>query len=216
MPEIDLVTLANTFDFLTPLRNPNWADYTSPIYELFERDPTQCLDYQVQYWLNHTTELSKIILGVPAFGRAWVMTKASGLTGYPPIPVNGTAPAGNYTATPGLLSWPEICVRIHKDKELTGDQAPLRKVGDPVKRFGTYAYRSADDEGKYGLWVSYEEPATAGLKAAYSAVKDLGGVALFDLTLDDVKGECGMGQYSILRSLKDNLIKGKTDENKGE
>lgn len=211
MPEIDLVILANTFDFLTPIRDPKWADYTAPLYELFERNPALCIDRQIQYWLNHTTEMGKLILGIPAFGRAWVMGKMSGITGFPPIPVNGSAPAGNQTRIPGLLSWPEICVRIHKDKErnATGDEAPLRKVSDPTKRFGTYAYRSADDEGNYGLWVSYEEPATAALKAAYASVRDLGGVALFDLSLDDVKGVCGMDRYPILNSLKANLIQHK-------
>lgn len=33
---------------------------------------------------------------------------------------------------------------------------------------GTYAYRLPDDSGEGGLWVSYEDPDTAGQKATYA------------------------------------------------
>lgn len=32
---------------------------------------------------------------------------------------------------------------------------------------GTYAFRLPDDNGDAGLWVSYEDPETAGQKASY-------------------------------------------------
>ncbi|XP_073846883.1 chitinase-like protein Idgf5 [Musca autumnalis] len=201
MPYLDFVTLS-TFDFLTPDRDPKIADYTASIYPLYERDPAQSADYQIQYWLNNTSSLNKIIMGVPAYGRAWIMDKESGLTGFPPIHAAGPAPAGNLTVTPGFLSWTEICVKLHKNRELQGDAAPVFKVGDPTKRYGTYAYRDADDNGEYGLWISFEEPATAANKASYARVRDLGGVALFDLTTDDKLGICGEGKYPILRSIK--------------
>ncbi|XP_037827299.1 LOW QUALITY PROTEIN: chitinase-like protein Idgf5 [Lucilia sericata] len=201
VPQMDFVTLA-TFDYVTPLRDPKVADYTASIYELFERDPELNIDHQVQYWLNHTSETTKLVMGIPAYGRSWVMTKESGITGYPPLPAGGAAPAGNLTKTQGLLSWPEVCVKLHNNKELKGEEATLHKVGDPTKRFGTYCYRDADENGDYGLWVSYEEPATAANKANYARVRSLGGVALFDLTTDDVLGTCGDGKYPILRSIK--------------
>lgn len=200
MPHLDFVTLS-TFDFLTPDRDPKIADYTASIYELYERDPAQSIDYQIQYWLNNTSA-AKIIMGVPAYGRAWVMDKDSGITGFPPIKAAGPAPAGNLTMLPGFLSWPEICVKLHKNRDLVGDAAPVFKVGDPTKRFGTYGYRDADDNGEHGIWISYEEPATASNKASYARVRDLGGVALFDLTTDDKLGTCGEGKYPILRSIK--------------
>uniref|UniRef100_A0A1A9WQR7 GH18 domain-containing protein n=1 Tax=Glossina brevipalpis TaxID=37001 RepID=A0A1A9WQR7_9MUSC len=201
MNHVDFVTLA-AFDYVTPYRVPKIADYTAPIYPLSDRDPSHNIDYQVEYWLNHTKATSKLVLGIPAYGRSWIMTKESGLTGYPPIKAAGAASAGHHSLTIGLLSWPEICVKIHQNKELEGDAAPFRKVSDPTKRFGTYAYRSIDENGEYGIWVSYEEPSTAANKADYARVRDLGGVALFDLSVDDVRGECGEGKYPILRTIK--------------
>lgn len=35
------------------------------------------------------------------------------------------------------------------------------------KILGTYAFRLPDDNGEGGLWVSYEDPDTAGKKANY-------------------------------------------------
>lgn len=32
---------------------------------------------------------------------------------------------------------------------------------------GTYAFRTNDDKGEPGLWVSYEDPETAGQKASF-------------------------------------------------
>ena len=201
MPNFDFITLA-TFDYVTPLRDPKVADYSASLYELYERDPELNIDYQIQYWLNHTSESTKLVMGVPSYGRAWVMTTESGITGYPPLPAAGAAPAGNITKTAGLLSWPEICVKLHKNKDLKGNDAPLHKVGDPTKRYGTYCYRAADENDEHGMWISYEEPATAANKAGYARVRSLGGVALFDLTTDDVLGSCGEGKYPILRSIK--------------
>uniref|UniRef100_A0A1I8Q0R9 GH18 domain-containing protein n=1 Tax=Stomoxys calcitrans TaxID=35570 RepID=A0A1I8Q0R9_STOCA len=201
MAYLDFVTLS-TFDFLTPDRDPKMADYTSSIYELYERDPAQSIDYNIQYWLNNTMAVDKIVMGIPAYGRAWVMDKDSGLTGFPPIKAAGPAPAGNQTKVAGLLSWPEICLRFHKNRELEGDAAPVFKVGDPTKRFGTYAYRDANENGEFGLWISFDDPATAANKASYAQVRDLGGVALFDLSMDDKLGICGEGKFPILRSIK--------------
>ncbi|XP_053962263.1 chitinase-like protein Idgf5 [Anastrepha ludens] len=202
IPLVDFVNLGS-FDFQTPERDPKVADHTAPIYEMFERDPTHNIDYQVQYWLNNSAPSNKINIGVPAYGRSWVMSSDSGITGYPPIErTEGPGPAGKQIRIPGLLSWPEICEKLQRDKELEGDDAPLRKVGDPRQRYGSYAYRSADDEGLYGLWVGYEEPSTAATKAGYVYAKGLGGVALFDLSLDDFRGQCAGEKYPILRSIK--------------
>uniref|UniRef100_A0A1B0B686 GH18 domain-containing protein n=1 Tax=Glossina palpalis gambiensis TaxID=67801 RepID=A0A1B0B686_9MUSC len=197
---VDFIILA-AFDYLTPYRDPTIAHYTAPIYAVSERDPSHNINYDVQYWRNHTTATSKLVLGIPAYGRSWTMIKKSGITGHPPIIAGGPARAGHRTLTPGLLSWPEICVKIHQNKELEGDAARFRKVSDPTKRFGTYAYRSVDENNEHGIWVSYEEPKTAANKADYARARNLSGVALFDLSMDDVTGECGEGNYSILKSI---------------
>lgn len=44
---------------------------------------------------------------------------------------------------------------------LKGEHQALRNQRDPTHRYGTYAYRLPDDKGRYGLWISYEDPESA-------------------------------------------------------
>ncbi|KAI9590205.1 chitinase-like protein Idgf4 [Glossina fuscipes] len=201
---LDYVNLM-AYDFQTPQRNPEVADFPAPIYELNERNPESNVNYQVQYWLQNHCPASKINVGIASYGRAWKMTTDSGLTGLPPVAdADGPAAGGLQTQTDGLLSWPEVCAKLPNpaNQHLKGADSPLRKVGDPTKRFGNYAYRSTDDKGENGIWVGYEDPDTAANKAAYVKTKGLGGVALVDLSFDDFRGACTGDKYPILRAIK--------------
>lgn len=81
---------------------------------------------------------NKLVLGIPAFGRAWKMTEDSAISGVPPFLVDGAAEEGPYTKTPGFLSYPEICAKVANPHNLKGTGSHLRKVGDPSKRYGTF------------------------------------------------------------------------------
>jgi len=201
---IDYVNL-NAFDFSTPDRYKETADFPAPLYELSERNPEFNVHYQVQYWLNNNCPATKINVGIPTYGRAWKMTDDSGLTGVPPVPkCDGPAPEGLQTKTPGFLSWPEVCSKLPNpvNQHLKGADGPLRKVNDPTKRFGPYAYRAADESGENGIWVGYEDPDSAANKAGYVKLKGLGGVALYDLSNDDYRGSCTGDKFPILRAIK--------------
>nr|CBA35201.1 CG5154 protein [Drosophila melanogaster] len=203
LSNVDFVNLG-TYDFQTPERDPKVADLPTPLYAMYDRDPSHNVQYQVQYWMNQTSEISvhKLHVGVTSYGRAWNMTRNSGITGYPPIPAaNGAAPPGRQTVTPGLLSWPEICDLLQQQPQ-DREVPHLRKVGDPTKRFGIYAYRAADDQGENGLWVGYEDPLTAAIKAGFVHAQGLGGVAFHDLSMDDFRGQCAGEKFPILRSIK--------------
>lgn len=52
-----------------------------------ERSVESNVDNQVGYWLKSGTPVSKIIVGIPTYGRSWKMTSDSGLTGVPPLTV---------------------------------------------------------------------------------------------------------------------------------
>lgn len=89
----------------------------------------------------------------------------------------------------GLLSYPETCAKLPNpsNAHLKGENQPLRRVGDPSHRYGSYAYRLPDEAGNYGYWIGYEDPEFAQHKADYAVRKGLGGVAIHDLTYDDVR-----------------------------
>lgn len=67
---LDYIVLPS-FDFQTPARNPKEADYSAPLYELNERIKESNVNSQVLYWLGQHAPASKLIVGIPAFGRTW-------------------------------------------------------------------------------------------------------------------------------------------------
>lgn len=113
-------------------------------------------------------------------------------------------PEGVQSKEPGRLNWPEICAKLPNpsNANLKGDLAPVRKVGDPTKRYGNYAYRLPDADGHFGLWVSYEDADTAAIKTTYALSKNLGGVCLHDISSDDFRGTCSGEKFPLLRAIK--------------
>lgn len=204
IPNLDLVQLG-AFDYQTWGRNPYEADFTAPIYELNERYPESNVNHQVHLWTQNNVPRNKIVVVIPTHGRSWQLAEDSTKTGVPPIlEVENPGPEGIQTKEAGLLSWPEVCSKLPNpsNQHLRGEQQPLRKVGDPTKRFGTYAYRLPDTNGQYGLWISYEDPETAANKAEYVSKNGLGGIGIFDLSNDDFRGSCTGDKYPILRAAK--------------
>ncbi|XP_002002217.2 chitinase-like protein Idgf3 [Drosophila mojavensis] len=206
---VDFINLA-TFDFLTPARNPEEADYSAPLYEAFgqNRLPHYNVNFQMEHWLLQRVPASKLNIGVASYGRAWKLTIDSGSSGQPVLLADGPAHAGPQTKTEGLLNWAEICQLLPNPSNVNanGHAAPIKRVPDPTKRYGSYAYRAADENGLYGLWVSYDDPETASSKAQYVRAKNLGGIALFDLTLDDFRGQCTGDRFPMLRAIKYRLL----------
>ncbi|XP_055594594.1 chitinase-like protein Idgf4 [Uranotaenia lowii] len=200
---VDYINLA-AFDQQTPERNPKEGDYTGPIYEPEGRVEGNNIDAKVNHWLSHNTPINKIIIGIPTYGRGWKLIGESGVTGVPPILATGPAASDSGSSgTDGFFSWPEICSMLPNpgNAHLKGWHRMIR-VGDPTKRYGVYAYRIADEHDENGIWLSYEDPDSAGNKAAYAKAKGLGGVSIFDLGNDDVRGICAGDKFPILRAAK--------------
>ncbi|XP_050683253.1 chitinase-like protein EN03 isoform X1 [Leptidea sinapis] len=212
---INLVDIVNlqAFDYNTPYRNPKEADYTAPTYKPQNRNELLNVDSAVSYWLTAGAPSNKIVVAIATFARTWKLDSESEISGVPPLHADGPGEAGPYTKTEGLLSYPEVCAKLINPNHQKGMRPHLRKVTDPSKRFdvgltkdgdffGTYAFRLPDDNGEAGLWVSYEDPDTAGQKASYVKSKNLGGISIVDLSLDDFRGLCTGDKYPILRAAK--------------
>ncbi|CAK1588604.1 unnamed protein product [Parnassius mnemosyne] len=198
---VDYVNL-EAFDYYTPERNPKEADYTAPVYTPQNRNEHQNANAAVSYFLQAGAPSYKIVLGISTLARTWKLDSESEISGVPPIHTDGPGEAGPYTKIEGILSYPEVCAKLINPNHQKGMRPHLRKVTDPSKRFGTYAFRLPDDSGEGGLWVSYEDPDTAGQKAAFVKSKNLGGVSIVDLSMDDFRGLCTGDKYPILRAAK--------------
>ncbi|XP_050306762.1 chitinase-like protein Idgf4 [Anthonomus grandis grandis] len=198
-PNVDFVTL-HAFDFYTPQRNPKLADFPSPLYDLIDRRPDENVDAWVKYWLSNGFPQNKLVIGIPSYGRTWKLEDGAKVDTVPPEGLDGAGSPGPLTKDAGILSYPEICVKVQGG---TGNVSPqgYRKIQDSTNRRGSYAYKLPDEEkNEEGVWIAYEDPAAAANKATYVRNKGLAGIAVDDLTLDDFKGVCSNHQYSILRA----------------
>lgn len=204
---LDWINIA-AFDYQTPARNKKEIDYPSPLYTPSERNPQLNADAQVKALVKSGVPTNRIVLGIPTFGRAWALEDGATATGVPPIEGNGPAPEGMQSKQEGLYSYAEICSKLTNDqnKNLKGENGPVRKVGDPSKRFGPYGFRLPDSNGKFGLWIGYEDPDSAGNKAAYARAKNLAGISIMDLTMDDFRGSCSGDKFPILKAAKYRLV----------
>ncbi|KAI5710770.1 hypothetical protein M8J76_014615 [Diaphorina citri] len=202
---VDLITL-HAYDFRTPQRNYEEADYSAPLYFAHGRQEHQNANYMVKWFIDHGAELNKLILAIPTYGRTWVINKDTSRTGIPPLKVEGPGEKGPLVQEEGLLSYGEICSQLASLTDANASPTTLRRVPDTPKRMGTYAFRLPNKQLKqeYGIWVSYEDPETVGVKAAYAKQNGLAGVAMVDLSLDDFKGNCGE-KYVLVKSAKHHL-----------
>lgn len=196
-PNLDAVHLM-AFDQRTPERTPKEADYPAPIYESYGRIIQDNVDASVRYWLAQNTPGAKIVVGIPTFGRTWTLTSDSQISGVPPIVTKGPGAEGPHTAIPGLLSYSEICARLTETHV-----GRLRRVGDPSKKYGSYAYQPYNSDTETdGIWVGYDDPDTVGNKASYVKAKGLGGVAIWELSTDDFRGTCNGDKFPIVNAAR--------------
>ncbi|XP_075161805.1 chitinase-like protein Idgf3 [Haematobia irritans] len=194
---VDLVNLA-AFDFSTPHRTPKVADYLAPLKAPPKnkvRNPQANVDSQIQYWLSQGANSKQLILGIPAYGRTWQIKKVLKSDRFPIVSsLDGPASGDSGTHKRGLWSWSEVCKNV---KTMTN-------VED--KTFGNYAYRGMEIKGANGLMVTYENVASVTEKASHAQNRGLGGMALFDLSLDDFRGECTGDKFPLLKTIRYKLL----------
>lgn len=80
-----------------------------------------------------------MILGIPTYGRTWKLEEDSKVEAVPPEGLDGAGAPGPLTKDAGILSYPEICVRVQGG---TGNVSPTgyRKIPDSTNRRGTWIY----------------------------------------------------------------------------
>lgn len=135
----------------------------------------------VDAYLKANIPKEKIVLGMPTYGRSYVV--ANRTDGYGK-PFSGPGPAGAATATPGILAYFEIL------KKIANGELDVQKWDDAT--LTPYTYSS-----KTGLWVSYDNPKSLAYKVSYLIKKELGGAMVWAIDLDDfAKG------FPLIKALK--------------
>ncbi|WP_242107162.1 glycoside hydrolase family 18 protein [Luteimonas aquatica] len=118
----------------------------------------------VDYYLQQGVPASKLVLGVPFYGRGYRVTSDAGDGLYQPY--SGTFPAGDYRDI---------------KRKLLGDPQ-WRQHWDPVAQTPWLFHP------KERAFVSYEDPKSIAIRARFARERDLLGVFTWELTADDEQG----------------------------
>ncbi|MCY5962157.1 glycosyl hydrolase family 18 protein, partial [Salmonella enterica subsp. enterica serovar 1,4,[5],12:i:-] len=128
------------------------------------------------------------------------------LAGTPPLLADGPGEKGPHTKVEGMMSYPEICVKLVSPTNPTAPAGMLRRMSDPERKLGSYGFRLYDKKsGEDGFWVGFEDVESATAKAQWAKSRGLGGVAVLDIGLDDARGICDGSKFPITAAVKRNL-----------
>lgn len=166
------------------------TDHHAPLYQRdWDTDATNNIDAVVRYWVVKGMPSSKLMLGIPLYGKTW--TLGSIYTEDPTLPAPGSGPGaqGPITAAPGTLGYNEICKYVKTEN--------WEVVVDPEFQIGPYA--SSPNVPK--TWVGYDDPVMAHVKSLYLLGKGLGGAMVWDMSTDDFKNLCGDGPNPIMTNI---------------
>lgn len=178
-PHLDWLNLM-AYDF-----HGSWdatTHFNAPLYPIKDDPATDALsrklnvDAAVKTYLAAGVPSEKLVLGVPFFGRGWsgVKNPNNGL-----FQAKTGIPKGTWEE--GVFDYEDLAAKyIGKFKRHWNDDAKVPWLYDD----------------KTGVMISYDDPESLKLKAAYARDKKLGGVMIWELSADDAKG-------SLIKALRD-------------
>lgn len=171
--QVDIINLM-TYDF-----HGSWDHTTGENSPLYDTQSELSVDSAVSYWIESGAPPSKLVLGLPLYGRSFTLadTNHFGLN----APTYGPGEPGPFTGAAGFLGYNEICMKNWTE------------IVDPVQRV-PYAYKG-------NQWVGYDNERSIEEKVSYAKNKKLGGVMVWSIETDDFRGSCGQRKYPLLRKI---------------
>uniref|UniRef100_A0A0D9RPD0 chitinase n=1 Tax=Chlorocebus sabaeus TaxID=60711 RepID=A0A0D9RPD0_CHLSB len=182
---LDFVNLM-AYDF-----HGSWEKVTghnSPLYKRQEESGAAAslnVDAAVQMWLQKGTPASKLILGMPTYGRSFTLASPSDTR--VGAPATGSGTPGPFTKEGGILAYYEVCSWKGATKQRIQDQEV------------PYIFRD-------NQWVGFDDVESFKTKVSYLKQKGLGGAMVWALDLDDFAGfSCDQGRYPLIQTLRREL-----------
>ncbi|XP_020019168.1 chitinase-3-like protein 1 [Castor canadensis] len=191
----DIAQIAQYLDFISIMTydfHGAWRQTTghhSPLFrgqEDASPDRFSNVDYAVGYMLRLGAPASKLVMGIPTFGKSY--TLASSETGVG-APVLGPGLPGRFTKEEGTLAYYEICdfLRGASVHRILGQQVPYATKGNQ--------------------WVGYDDQESVKNKVQYLKNRQLAGAMVWALDMDDFRGSfCGQNlRFPLTNAIKDAL-----------
>uniref|UniRef100_A0A2K5P7G0 Chitotriosidase-1 n=1 Tax=Cercocebus atys TaxID=9531 RepID=A0A2K5P7G0_CERAT len=190
--EVDKI--ARNLDFVNLMAydfHGSWEKVTghnSPLYKRQEESGAAAslnVDAAVQMWLQKGTPASKLILGMPTYGRSFTLASPSDTR--VGAPATGSGTPGPFTKEGGILAHYEVCSWKGATKQRIQDQEV------------PYIFRD-------NQWVGFDDVESFKTKVSYLKQKGLGGAMVWALDLDDFAGfSCDQGRYPLIQTLRREL-----------
>lgn len=180
---LDRITIM-AYNYHTPYSKSKVTGANAPLQRDTSPESPYFIARTLENYLNNGVPAKKILLGIPTFGHSYA--KVQGLTAEsrgPGKPFDSIGTAEAATRTPGLLAYFEIIDLIRKGELFFGLDSTTSTC---------YAYNLSSQ-----LWVSFDTPFTVDLKAKMALERNLKGVIIWTIDMDDYRQE---PQYPNLRA----------------
>ncbi|XP_074046176.1 chitinase-3-like protein 1 [Macrotis lagotis] len=185
----DVPTISRFLDYISVLTydfHGSWevvTGHNSPLYGMdWERNQKYQLNcaFAMNLWKMKGAPLEKLIMGLPAYGRTFVILNSTGVG----VPAFGPAFPGNFTQESGMWAYYEICPFL---KDAIQVWMESQKV--------PYAYKN-------NSWVGYDDIHSFAYKAFFIKKSNFGGAMVWSLDLDDFRGSfCGLDPFPLVNTL---------------
>ncbi|XP_067649401.1 acidic mammalian chitinase-like isoform X2 [Haliotis asinina] len=180
---IDFATVM-TYDFhVFNAKHDNVTGYNSPLVAPKGESTYLSTVGMLTFYIKAGLERSKILMGVPTYGRSYILADNSNHGLHAPAVARG-AP-GPAIHVHGVYIYQGICMALKSGATRVWDGA----AGVP------YLYHDT-------AWVSYDDEQSVMGKCKWAVASNLGGIGVWSLTLDDITGTCTGESFPLLRTIK--------------
>ncbi|XP_042144783.1 endochitinase isoform X2 [Ixodes scapularis] len=147
-------------------------------------ETTWNVEYAVNHWITRGAPPSKLLLGVPLYGRTFLLKdpKNAGFL----APSVGPGPMGPCSRTDGNLGYNEIC-RYLNEGGWTVTRDP--DVNAPVAV-------------KDNFWIGYDDAESLTAKVEFAMLKGLAGIMIWSMETDDFRGACRKGRNPLQTAIQ--------------
>ncbi|XP_033762383.1 chitotriosidase-1-like isoform X2 [Pecten maximus] len=187
---LDFAT-AMTYDYHMYIHNvDSTTAYNSPLYAPVGERKDYCADGTIKNYLNLGMPASKLLLGLPTYGRTYTLGEADSHSLH--SPAVGKGKPGPVRKLSGLYTYQDACTVLKGSTRVWDDQSSV-----PYLYSGT-------------TWASYEDQESSSKKCQYVVNNRLGGVGIWALHLDDYNNMCGQKVFPLVRAVGSCLTKGRS------
>lgn len=183
-----------TYDFHGWFPEQKYTGHNSPLFALpEEEDPNHPghnlnSDSAIRYWIQQGADPSKLLMGMAAYGRGFLLANASDYGFY--APAAGPIDAGMYTSQAGFWGYNEYCEKMKTEL----DEWTL--IRDP--------HVVAPYVVKGDKWFSFDDEFSIRRKSEYIKKMGLGGGMIWSIDTDDFNGFCGE-KFGLITTVADAL-----------